>query len=316
MSYLPRPTSYVEIGLSIPERLVEAATLVLLELGALGTALELEGNRSSSNDPELESTATSADLVELIGYYNQGISITQAEIMAGIRTIMPGENDETISAIGVRIEDRPWRDWASESRDAFGPFWISPGLVIAPPWDLPADPHGDLIILNPGAAFGLGSHPTTSGCLSLMPQSTSEDPPGAALDVGTGTGILAMRAVQCGYQPVVAFDIDPAAVASARENLIHNKMEKDISLFLGESPTALSLQTYSLIFANIFLNPLLEMADEFAERLVDGGHLIVSGLRESDAAELVDTLRDKGFSFKAACHQEGWAALRLQRIRK
>ncbi len=318
MNLSEHPATYLELGVTIPPSLVDATEIVLLEKGALGTALVSVKEPGLPGGDSFEIERAGADgfsriqalsaLVEVIGYFAETSTVNPNEILSGILAIC-GDGIENSDTIKVDLRSQPWRDWVRESREAFKPFRVKPGLWIAPPWDIPANLPGEKIILNPGAAFGLGSHPTTRGCLCLIPPAAT----GKALDVGTGTTVLAIRAAQCGYQTVVAFDNDPAAVESARENVVLNRMENRVHLFVGELPAADGTKQYSLILANIFLNPLLSLADEFAERLVENGQLILSGIREEDAPELMSVMREKGFIFQAACHDSGWAALRLQK---
>jgi ribosomal protein L11 methyltransferase len=213
----------------------------------------------------------------------------------------------------MQLHRRPWRDWAGEARASFRPFQVTDELWVAPPWDLPREFSGDLLLLHPGAAFGLGSHPTTRGCLALIPGPPQDGAPCAALDIGTGTGILALRAAQCGYRPVIAFDNDPMAVEAAAANLSLNRMERDVQLFLGELAAVNGDERFGLILANVFLNPLLELAADLAHYLAGDGQLIVSGIQESDLAELADAFQAHGLEPRARRCDSQWAAVHFAR---
>ena len=135
----------------------------------------------------------------------------------------------------------------------------------------------------------------------------------AALDIGTGTGILALRAAQCGYRPVVALDNDPAAVEAAVGNVALNRMESGVHLLWGELPALRSDGRFGLILANLFLNPLLALAEEIARRLAANGLLIVSGIRVSDAPELEGAFGVLGLEPRQRREDGGWVALCLAR---
>jgi ribosomal protein L11 methyltransferase len=311
MNLVSTPEGYIEIILQVQAAAQELAETVLLELGAAGTALSEpvfhQDLRSGDTAP-----GAAGRVVEVVGYFSPDGAPSRDEVLNIWRRLATGSGWGDDAEPIVEQRELPWRDWVTESRAAWEPFEISPELTIAPPWHLPETVRGDLLILNPGAAFGLGSHPTTRGCLRLIPPCQLENP-GAVLDIGTGTGVLALRAAQCGYGSVVAFDNDGPAVEAARENFRLNDMEGAIGLFLGESNAISMNQRYALILANIFLNPLLSLAEELAARLLPQGHLIVSGIREADAPELVASLAAQGLTPDKSESADGWIAIRLRR---
>ena len=311
MDLISRPESYIELILTVKGEDLEIAEMVLIELGAMGTSmLEPPGRQNlqdgSSSRPEVDHSAQ-----EVVGYFERGSEPADEAVRLTWRSCGGAAAAEKTAAPTITRREQPWRDWVSERRAAWEPFRVSPGLMIAPPWNIPDEIDGDLLVLNPGEAFGLGGHPTTRGCLNLIPDRRAQRSLAPALDIGTGTGVLALRAAQCGYAPVYAHDNDAPAVSAAKGNLIRNHLDPGVTLFLGETTAIAPESRFALIMANIFLNPLLALAGELAERLGDDGVLIVSGIRDSDAPELLAALCAQGLRLDAEEHADGWAALRL-----
>ncbi len=295
------PKAYREISLEVRPWEAEAAEVALLELGATGTA-----SQASAVDPSK---------TRVVGYFASHLDPAAEQVAeAFLRFRPPPPRSDAPGTPRPRVEShlRPWQEWAAEGRASFQPFQATDDLLIAPPGDVPAQVSGDLLIIRPGSAFGLGTHATTRGCLKLIP----EDEPGArgaALDVGTGTGVLALRAVQCGYRPVVACDNDPLASAAAKENLALNDMAGRVQLFLGEMATLADEPHCELIFANLLLNPLLELAESLSQKLTAGGRLIASGIEEHDRETLRAAFRHVGLRSVAEHRAEGWLAVAFER---
>lgn len=291
MNLTPRPDSYLEITILVPAAEIEAAEAALLACGAMGTASEERPGAPA----------------RVQGFFEADADITRAEILASFRALAA-----TDRAPEVYVRRAPWRDWAGESQAAFRRFAATEDLTIAPPWDPVADDRITHLTIHPGAAFGIGSHPTTRGCLDLIPRAGEAVRRGAALDVGTGTGILALRARQCGYGPVIGFDHDPIAIEAAIANARLNEGDEPLHLFVGAAAALGSQLACALIIANLFLNPLMALAAELVAHLEEDGVLILSGIRESDATELLGVYAEAGAVLEERRGIDGWAALRLR----
>jgi ribosomal protein L11 methyltransferase len=181
------------------------------------------------------------------------------------------------------------------------------------PWHEGAEAGARVLVLNPGSAFGLGTHPTTRACLALTPPPPVGRPTAAALDVGTGTGILALWAAQLGDQPVDACDLDAEAARAAGENLRLNGREDRIALLAGGTAALRPGRRYALILANLLLGPLRELAEDLAGRLAPGGCVVAAGIRPEDACELAAAYEAHGLRVEAEQTLDEWAALRLRR---
>jgi ribosomal protein L11 methyltransferase len=288
--------SFLEVRVRLPASRVEAAETALLELGADGTAQELGQSETA----------------EVVGYFTREPAPTAAEVRQGVEEWCR-RAEAAVPALEVALERRPFEDWVRATHGVWAAFDATPRLRIAPPWDVPPADGRALLVIEPGQAFGTGTHPTTQGCLELL---EGLDPPGPgapALDVGTGTGILALRAIQLGWAPVFACDHDPVAVEDARRNAGLNRLEASLALFTGEAAALRADGSHALILANLFLNPLRDLAPFFAADLRPTGILIVSGFRAEDAPELEGVLAGRGLRAERRFTREGWAALGLRR---
>ena len=291
MNLTPRPDSYLEITILVPATEIEAAQGALLACGAMGTATE---------EPPCAPARVQ-------GFFPADADISREEILASFQSL--AVTDRTPE---VHVRRAPWRDWAGESQAAFRRFAATEDLMIAPPWDPIPDERVTHLTIHPGAAFGIGSHPTTRGCLDLIPRPGDAVPRGTALDVGTGTGILALRARQCGYGPVIGFDNDPIAIEAAAANAHLNEGNDPLHLFVGEAAALGSQLACALIIANLFLNPLTALAAELIAHLQEDGVMILSGIRENDATELLGVYAEAGAVLEERRGIDGWAALRLR----
>lgn len=171
-------------------------------------------------------------------------------------------------------------DWSSSWKVHFKPLRVGKRLLIVPTWEETTQLPGDLVIrIDPGMAFGTGGHETTRLCLQLLEHTMERSDPSSApslLDLGTGSGILAMAASLLGAGRILALDIDPDAVEVARENLTLNHLSERIES--GTAPLESLTECFDIILANILAEELVRLAPFLTERLHPGGSLILSGI--------------------------------------
>ncbi len=185
-----------------------------------------------------------------------------------------GEAERAGAALGGRVDDVPDQDWGEVWKKGLAP--VSVGRVfVRPSWAAAEAPAGAVeVILDPGMAFGTGSHATTALCLAALSDLLAEAPAASVLDVGTGSGLLAIAARKLGAGKVRASDNDPVAVAVARENAALNGVEVELGTEgLPEIPGL-----FRIVVANILANTLVELAPDIAAHLAPGGVAIVSGI--------------------------------------
>jgi ribosomal protein L11 methyltransferase len=205
------------------------------------------------------------------------------------------------------------QDWATSWQQYFKPFEIVPNLVIKPSWeDYLPNPGQHILELDPGMAFGTGQHASTQMALALIQHSIEEATPTQALDVGTGTGILAMAAALFGIKQVIAIDNDPDAVVVARENIANNKLEGQIQV--STTPVEQLAGTFQLVCANIVHDVLVAMAPVLTRLTANGGHLVLAGILSGEQEKnIIAVYQQLGCRLLDQRYQEEWVALRLQR---
>lgn len=198
----------------------------------------------------------------------------------------------------------PDEDWVRITQAQFSPVKVSDRLWIVPSWHEPPSSDAINIRLDPGVAFGTGSHPTTHLCLQwLDTHVTGED---SVLDYGCGTGILAIAAAKLGAASVLGTDIDPQAVESAAYNARHNEVEARFVL-----PAELPSERFSLVVANILSNPLKVLAPALLGRVAPGGRLVLSGVLARQAEEVIEVYRrtDPNVELSVWREEDGWVCI-------
>ncbi len=193
-------------------------------------------------------------------------------------------------------------DWVARNREQFQPIEISPRVWIVPTWHDTPDTGAVNIRLDPGAAFGTGSHPTTRLCLQWLEQTLAK-PAELVIDYGCGSGILAIAAMKFGAMRAVGVDIDPQAVETARFNAEQNEVA--VTFQDSESPLA---ETGDVVVANILANPLRVLAPLLASHTRHGGRLALAGILDEQAEEIIDIYRP-WFNLTVWKSEEGWSCL-------
>ena len=212
----------------------------------------------------------------------------------------------------ITVEILEDRDWSESWKVYFKPFAIVPGLVIVPTWEKyePA-PDEQVIVMDPGMAFGTGHHETTRLCLQFLNESEIISSGGNILDVGTGTGILAMAAVRFGARQAVGIDTDPEAVKAARDNCRLNGLSRQIEI--SAKDIAAIDATFDLVVANIVHDVLLELSVDLA-RVAGAGSLLLSGLIDGNQSEtIINCFEEKNFRMVDKRVDGQWCALLFEK---
>jgi len=192
-------------------------------------------------------------------------------------------------------------DWVRRSQAQFGPIRISANLWIVPSWHAAPDPHATVARLDPGLAFGSGSHPST--CLVLRSLEESVRRGARVLDYGCGSGILAVVAGLLGAGEIVATDIDPQALETTAANAARNGVAVRVT-----APDRLPPGTFDLVLANILAGPLIALEPQLAGRTRPGGRIALSGILETQAGEVARAYA-RDFEAAVSAVEEGWALI-------
>jgi ribosomal protein L11 methyltransferase len=211
----------------------------------------------------------------------------------------------------------PSENWQENWKRNFKPLRVCSQIVVCPSWEtFQPGPRDKVLYLDPGQAFGTGGHASTQLCLRVMEElqdnrEAFEQPFKRVLDVGTGTGILALAAALFEAQSVLAIDLDPLAVESAERHVRENKLSAIIRVEAG-GPESVS-GTFSLVVANLTRDDLLALDSRLADLLETGGFLILSGVLNLQAKEVIRAYSRQGLRLIRLYLEEEWAGILLKR---
>ena len=198
----------------------------------------------------------------------------------------------------------PATDWLATWREGLEPVTVA-GLTVAPSWT--HVPGADVIVIDPGMAFGTGHHATTRMCIEALRR---RDLRGCdVLDVGTGSGVLALAAVRSGAGRVVAVDVDDDAVTTARANAVANGVTIDVR---AGGVEAAGDERFDVVVANLVTSTLVELAPQLVARVGEDGALITSGIAEERSATVRDAFEALGAESVATETDEGWALVEVR----
>lgn len=202
-------------------------------------------------------------------------------------------------------------DWNENWKKYFHTSEIGEKLVIVPSWEEYDNKNGRTVLsIDPGAAFGTGTHATTSLCLSLLEKYITEDT--EMLDIGTGSGILSIAAVLLGGKKAIGVDIDAQSVKTAKENAEINKIAPKCEFIVGDLADKISGK-YKVICANIVADVIIKLFDDVENFLEDGGVFITSGIIDIRKDDVLKKANEMGFTVAEECYKDNWCAFVFRR---
>ena len=292
--------TWIEVRLLAPAAMQEEAGLFLTEFSGRGVIFEEEG-------------APAGGVIIRAFFRPEEFGPWQQEQLQAYLKRLGGYN---LYPLGLEMLKVAEEDWAEAWKTHFKTQKVTSRVVIRPPWEDYTPETGELVLtIYPGMAFGTGRHATTLLCLRALEEVWEQDLPEAegpwqVLDVGTGTGILALAAARLGAG-VLAIDVDPEAVAAALENVRLNELEERILV----EPTLLHAirQQFALILGNLTTPDLLQLAESLTGHLLSGGALIISGFLQTDLPQLAERFLGLGLTEADFLTQDDWGALILRR---
>ena len=193
------------------------------------------------------------------------------------------------------------QDWVRATQSQFQPVRVSARLWVVPTWHVPPDPAAINLVIDPGLAFGTGTHPTTRLCLQWLDANLRGGE--RVLDYGCGSGILGIAAMKLGAAQATGVDIDPLALLAARHNAMQNQVTMEFVAADGDVPEAAEI-----VLANILANPLKLLAPLLARATRAGGNILLSGVLEHQADEVRDAY-GAWFDMQPLQHEDGWVLL-------
>jgi ribosomal protein L11 methyltransferase len=322
--------AWIELEVEVAEAAREAASDALWGLGCAGIEERHGGLLRGGDEPLLSgdprgpqeawrlAEAPSPDgRLTLRAWFREegGFADDPARLLSAARNLLSEQGNPPS---GVTIRRVVEQDWSAAWKAQWQPFQLSPRLLVVPAWlPLPEVAAGiQTLRVDPGQAFGTGTHFTTAACAQMLDDwMTGRPDRPAVLDVGSGSGILAIAALLLGAGRAVAVDPDPLAVDASRENAARNGVDGRIELRLG-GIEAVPAGRFPLVLANLLAPLLIELAPALAERTGDAGTLLASGVLAEQAAAVVAALQAAGFELAEARQDEAgeWRAFRFLRV--
>jgi ribosomal protein L11 methyltransferase len=302
--------SWTEVVIEIAREHAEALSDALMEAGALSVSVEDADEGTAAEKPLFgepgmipEQAAWDHSRVVALTDVDADQAAIVAEAAGAIK--LPAPPAYSTRHVGDA-------DWVRLTQSQFEPIHIGANIWVVPSWHEAPDPDALILELDPGLAFGTGSHPTTRLCMEWL---EAHPAPGkTVLDYGCGSGILAMVAKKLGARDVSGVDIDPQAIESARANAARNGCQIDYYLpddFAASSKAQQGAGRFDIVVANILSNPLKLMAPMLSGRVAEGGSLILSGVLARQAEEVAAAYAPF-IKLGVWAEQDGWVALHGQ----
>ena len=301
-------TNWIEVSLQVSPEIAEAVAEVLSRFTQEGVVIE-----QISEESNLAENTLLKDTLRVYGY-----------LFA----------DENIEEVKERLAESIWylsrihplpkptyklirdQDWMKPWKKQYRPLKIGKKLAVLPAWANNIFPKRIPIYINPGMAFGTGTHPTTQLCLTMMEEMVK--PGQKVFDVGCGSGILSVAAIKLGAEHAYGVDINPASISSSKENAQLNKVKNSVDMVQGSVPEIIKgcfeIREAPLVIANILTSVILRLFDDgLADLIEPGGYLILSGILNTQVEEVAEKAEQCGLRRFGQHTMDDWAALGLQK---
>jgi len=307
-----------ELSIHTKNEAVEAISNILHEAGASGVVIEDSAEFAKPREDQfgeiyaLNEADFPKDGVIIKAYLSESsfLNETVEEIKAAITNLTNfnidiGEN--VVSIVEVNEED-----WATAWKQYYHPVKISERFTIVPTWEdyTPVSTDELIIELDPGMAFGTGTHPTTVMCLQGLERVVKEGD--TVIDIGTGSGVLSIGAALLGAKSVHALDLDEVAVRSAQENVVLNKVEDTVSVFHGNLLDTVK-EPADVVVANILAEIIISFTDDAFSIVKPGGLYVTSGIIGAKRDDVKVALEASGFVIEEVLLMEDWVAIIARR---
>ncbi|SDR82944.1 [LSU ribosomal protein L11P]-lysine N-methyltransferase [Halopseudomonas xinjiangensis] len=291
--------SWLQLRLAIQPDQAQELEDALLGLGAVSVTF-MDAEDQPIFEPDLGTTPLWSN-THLLALFEGDTSAD--DLISHLRLLRQGELPDH------QIEYVQDQDWERSWMDNFQPMRFGDRLWIVPSWHDAPDPQAVNLLLDPGLAFGTGTHPTTALCLEWLDAEPVVDR--QVIDFGCGSGILAIAALLLGASHARGTDIDPQALEASRDNAGRNRIDPErLSLFL---PEAMPQQPADVLLANILAGPLVALSDQLISLVKPGGRLALSGILAEQTDDVLQTYRAK-FDLDPVAERDGW--IRVSGTRK
>ena len=294
---------------------------ILMDAGSSGTMIEDKNDVAINQRPEgqwdiidEEIARRIGDDVKVTGYYEVDASLNdRVRFVEGeIRRVKDMDLGFDAGKLEILQQTFAEEDWAENWKKAFKPLRLGSHMLVKPGWaDCEVLPGDKVIEIDPGMAFGTGTHETTGMCVELVEKYVA--PGASAIDVGTGTGILAIAAAHMGARDVLAIDIDRVAVRVAKENVRINGFEDVIRCQAGDLLENVD-EVADVVIANIISDVIVMIAAPVKAHIRPGGVFICSGVSAERRQDVLDALNAAGYALLDVCDRGGWCAMAARKV--
>ncbi|MEX3935420.1 50S ribosomal protein L11 methyltransferase [Paraburkholderia phymatum] len=291
--------SYRELIVELAREHAEALSDALLELGALSVSVEDADADTPDEQPLFGEPGLTPERTAWT--HSRVIALLAPEHEPAVLLAAAANELCLADTPSFSVREVEEQDWVRLTQSQFDPIPIGERVWVVPSWHAAPDPDALVLELDPGLAFGTGSHPTTRLCMEWLEQSVKKGE--SVLDYGCGSGILAILAKKCGADPVIGIDIDPQAVESARQNSERNHADVTYGL-----PDDCPAGEFDIVVANILSNPLKLMASMLSSKVKPGGRIALSGILARQAEEVALIYR-QWIDIAVWREHEGWVCL-------
>ncbi len=303
--------SYRELVFTVPAEIAEPFGDALLELGALSVTVEDDAaggydENPLYGEPGLSPEVQAWERSSVTALFNPEIDDSgTAEFIPNLLASLEEVGFKLPAPQEKMVEEQ---DWVRLTQSQFAPIQIGKRIWVVPSWhEAPTDPNAICLAVDPGLAFGTGSHPTTHLCL-LWLEEHADLQNQSLLDYGCGSGILAIAAAKLGCNPVIGTDIDPQAMVAARSNAEINQTVIRFVLPNENAPELAAAIKYDIVMANILANPLQVLAPALVNKIRPGGQIVLSGVLARQADEVIATY-SQWLTLSVWKENDGWVCL-------
>ncbi|MBU1645415.1 MAG: 50S ribosomal protein L11 methyltransferase [Gammaproteobacteria bacterium] len=290
---------WISVALETDAAHADALSEALLEVGAISASVE---DADAGTERETPQFGEPGSPTTPLWVTSRVVALFEPAVDLVDRVATAAREAGIADVPAIRLEEIAEQDWVRLTQSQFDPIPISDRLWIVPSWHDAPDPAAINLVVDPGLAFGTGSHPTTRLCLQWLEHVVT---PGksSVLDYGCGSGILGIAAARLGAADVLGVDIDDAALTSACDNAERN----GVALRLRHSREALP-ERFDLVVANILTNPLCVLAPLLVDRIASGGRIALSGVLASQAQQVIDAYLPH-IGLVVGAEHDGWVRL-------
>ncbi|MFO8069922.1 MAG: 50S ribosomal protein L11 methyltransferase [Alkalibacterium sp.] len=314
-------TEWKEFSVAINNEAAEAVTSIFTELGSSGVSISDRNDFLNppvyKNDTlwELNEEDFPKDGVIIKGYFTEHDDLDAIKKLLAERVKLLADFGIEITHLDIQVNDVKEEDWSTAWKKHYHPVNVTRFLTIVPKWETYTKrfPDERIVYLDPGMAFGTGTHPTTQLCIQAL--ETTLYPQATVFDVGTGSGVLSIASAFYGAGEIRAYDLDEVAVKSARDNIKLNKLENDIVLKANNLLTGVKDKA-DIIVANILTEIILPFIPDAYHHLNDNGLFITSGIILEKKDEVIQALEQQRFEIIQINQMKDWIAIIAKKMEK